>query len=69
MAGRVLVERGHQVVLHARDERRADDARTALSVPPFEHVVEREAPVRAAHVLTANALIGILPGRLNLIAA
>jgi len=31
MAGRVLAEQGHQVVLHARDERRAGDARTALS--------------------------------------
>ena len=30
MAGRVLAEQGHQVVLHARDERRADDARTVL---------------------------------------
>jgi NAD(P)-dependent dehydrogenase (short-subunit alcohol dehydrogenase family) len=30
MAGRVLAEQGHQVVLHARDERRAGDARTAL---------------------------------------
>jgi NAD(P)-dependent dehydrogenase (short-subunit alcohol dehydrogenase family) len=30
MAGRLLTEQGHQVVLHARDEGRADDARTAL---------------------------------------
>jgi NAD(P)-dependent dehydrogenase (short-subunit alcohol dehydrogenase family) len=30
MAGRLLAEQGHQVVLHARDERRASDARTAL---------------------------------------
>src|ERR1700730_18938538 len=30
MAGRLLAEQGHQVVLHARDERRAGDARTAL---------------------------------------
>ena len=31
MAGRVLAEQGHQVVLHARDERRASDATAALS--------------------------------------
>src|SRR3984893_12875231 len=31
MAGRVLAEQGHQVVLHARDGRRASDARSALS--------------------------------------
>jgi NAD(P)-dependent dehydrogenase (short-subunit alcohol dehydrogenase family) len=31
MAGRVLAEQGHQVVLHARDERRASDAMAALS--------------------------------------
>src|ERR1700731_4636600 len=30
MAGRLLAEQGHEVVLHARDERRAADARTAL---------------------------------------
>jgi NAD(P)-dependent dehydrogenase (short-subunit alcohol dehydrogenase family) len=30
MAGQVLAEQGHQVVLHARDERRAGDAKTAL---------------------------------------
>jgi NAD(P)-dependent dehydrogenase (short-subunit alcohol dehydrogenase family) len=30
MAGRLLAEQGHEVVLHARDERRAGDARTAL---------------------------------------
>jgi NAD(P)-dependent dehydrogenase (short-subunit alcohol dehydrogenase family) len=30
MAGQVLAEEGHQVVLHARDERRAGDAKTAL---------------------------------------
>ena len=32
MAGRVLAEQGHQVVLHARDERRASDAMAALFV-------------------------------------
>ena len=32
MTGRLLAEQGHQVVLHARDERRASDARTALPV-------------------------------------
>jgi NAD(P)-dependent dehydrogenase (short-subunit alcohol dehydrogenase family) len=31
MAGRVLAEQGHQVVLHARDERRASDAMAVLS--------------------------------------
>jgi NAD(P)-dependent dehydrogenase (short-subunit alcohol dehydrogenase family) len=30
MAGRLLAEQGHQVVLHARDRQRADGARTAL---------------------------------------
>ena len=30
MAGQVLAEEGHQVVLHARDERRAGDAKSAL---------------------------------------
>jgi NAD(P)-dependent dehydrogenase (short-subunit alcohol dehydrogenase family) len=30
MTGRLLAEQGHQVVLHARDERRASEARTAL---------------------------------------
>jgi NAD(P)-dependent dehydrogenase (short-subunit alcohol dehydrogenase family) len=31
MTGRLLAEQGHQVVLHARDERRAGDATAALS--------------------------------------
>lgn len=30
MAGRLLAEQGHQVVLHGRNERRSDDARKAL---------------------------------------
>jgi len=30
MAGRLLVEQGHEVVLHARNEARAEDTRTAL---------------------------------------
>jgi NAD(P)-dependent dehydrogenase (short-subunit alcohol dehydrogenase family) len=30
MAGELLAQQGHDVVLHARDERRADDARKAL---------------------------------------
>jgi NAD(P)-dependent dehydrogenase (short-subunit alcohol dehydrogenase family) len=30
MAGQVLAEQGHQVVLHARDERRAGDTKTAV---------------------------------------
>ncbi len=37
MAGQLLVEQGHQVVLHARDPSRADDARAAL--PEAEAVV------------------------------
>jgi NAD(P)-dependent dehydrogenase (short-subunit alcohol dehydrogenase family) len=37
MTGRMLAERGHRVVLHARDERRADDIRAA--VPDVEDVV------------------------------
>jgi NAD(P)-dependent dehydrogenase (short-subunit alcohol dehydrogenase family) len=30
MAGQLLVEQGHEVVLHARDQRRADDTRKSL---------------------------------------
>jgi len=37
MAGQQLVEQGHQVTLHARNEARAKDARAAL--PGAEHVV------------------------------
>jgi NAD(P)-dependent dehydrogenase (short-subunit alcohol dehydrogenase family) len=37
MAARLLVDEGHAVVLHARNEQRADDARRAL--PNAEHVV------------------------------
>ncbi len=37
MTGRMLVERGHRVVLHARSDRRADDVFTAL--PGLEGVV------------------------------
>ena len=37
MAGELLVEQGHGVVLHARNQARADDARRAL--PPAEAVV------------------------------
>ena len=37
MAGQLLVEQGHQVVLHARNESRADDARLAL--PAAEAIV------------------------------
>jgi NAD(P)-dependent dehydrogenase (short-subunit alcohol dehydrogenase family) len=37
MAGQLLVEQGHQVVLHARNGKRADDARQAL--PAAEAVV------------------------------
>ncbi len=38
MAGQLLAEQGHQVVLHARNRKRADDARMAL--PNVEAVVE-----------------------------
>jgi NAD(P)-dependent dehydrogenase (short-subunit alcohol dehydrogenase family) len=38
MAGKLLVEQGHQVVLHARNAARAEDARRAL--PKAEAVVE-----------------------------
>lgn len=37
MAGQLLVEQGHQVVLHARNQARADDARRAL--PEADSVV------------------------------
>jgi NAD(P)-dependent dehydrogenase (short-subunit alcohol dehydrogenase family) len=37
MAGQLLAEQGHQVVLHARNKKRADDAREAL--PEAEAVV------------------------------
>ena len=37
MAGELLVEQGHRVVLHARNQSRADDARRAL--PQAEAVV------------------------------
>ena len=38
MAGELLVQQGHQVVLHARNAARAEDARLAL--PRAEAVVE-----------------------------
>jgi NAD(P)-dependent dehydrogenase (short-subunit alcohol dehydrogenase family) len=38
MAGQLLAEQGHQVVLHARNRKRTDDARRAL--PNVEAVVE-----------------------------
>jgi NAD(P)-dependent dehydrogenase (short-subunit alcohol dehydrogenase family) len=38
MAGELLIDKGHQVVLHARNAARADDARRAL--PKAEAVVE-----------------------------
>ena len=37
MAGELLVKQGHQVVLHARDQARADDARRTL--PQIQAVV------------------------------
>lgn len=41
MAGQLLVEQGHSVVLHARNDARADDARRAL--PQAEAVVSGDA--------------------------
>ena len=38
MAGQLLAEQGHQVVLHARNRKRTDDARRAL--PNVEAVVK-----------------------------
>lgn len=45
-AGRLLVEQGHRVVLHARNAARADDARTAL--PAAEAVVVGDVSTLAA---------------------
>jgi NAD(P)-dependent dehydrogenase (short-subunit alcohol dehydrogenase family) len=49
MAGQLLTEQGHQVVLHARNSQRAEDARRAL--PTAEAVVEGDvmipSPARA----------------------
>ena len=46
MAGQLLVEQGHQVVLHARNAMRAADARRAL--PEAEAVVEGDVSTLAA---------------------
>lgn len=46
MTGRLLVERGHRVVLHGRAERRADDVRAAL--PEVEDVVVGDVSTVAA---------------------
>ena len=47
MAGQLLVEQGHEVVLHARNEARAKDARTALG---------RDVPVVIGDVSTIAAM-------------
>jgi NAD(P)-dependent dehydrogenase (short-subunit alcohol dehydrogenase family) len=46
MAGQLLVEQGHRVVLHARNGKRADDARRAL--PQTEEVVTGDLETIAA---------------------
>ena len=46
MAAKLLVETGHQVVLHARNRERADAARAAL--PQAEAVVEGDVSTIAA---------------------
>jgi NAD(P)-dependent dehydrogenase (short-subunit alcohol dehydrogenase family) len=46
MAAKLLVEMGHQVVLHARNRKRADEARAAL--PKAEAVVEGDVSTIAA---------------------
>jgi NAD(P)-dependent dehydrogenase (short-subunit alcohol dehydrogenase family) len=46
MAGQLLVEQGHRVVLHARNRKRADDARRAL--PRAEAVVTGDVETIAA---------------------
>jgi NAD(P)-dependent dehydrogenase (short-subunit alcohol dehydrogenase family) len=46
MAGQLLVEEGHRVVLHARNGQRADDARRAL--PQAEEVVTGDLETIAA---------------------
>jgi NAD(P)-dependent dehydrogenase (short-subunit alcohol dehydrogenase family) len=46
MAGQLLVEQGHRVVLHARNGKRADDIRRAL--PQAEEVVTGDLETIAA---------------------
>lgn len=70
MAGQLLVEQGHQVVLHARSEARADDARRALpqaeavvvgdlsSIAGARHVAEQVNKLGRFHAVIHNAGIG-----------
>ena len=53
MVGELLVEQGHAVVLHARNEARAEDARAAL--PQAEAVLIGAAYVAAAAFTIASA--------------
>lgn len=57
MTGRMLVERGHEVVLHARDERRADDVRAAA--PGVAHVVVGDLSTVRAMVDVAEQANGL----------
>jgi NAD(P)-dependent dehydrogenase (short-subunit alcohol dehydrogenase family) len=52
MAGQLLVEQGHQVVLHARNNNRADDARKTL--PNVEAVVEGDVSTLAGACSVAD---------------
>ena len=57
MAGELLVEQGHRVVLHARNQARADETRRAL--PQAEAVALGDlqpSPARAASPMQANKL-------------
>src|SRR5689334_16974404 len=53
MAGQLLAEQGHRVVLHARDDRRREDARGAL--PQADAVVVGDlSMVRGARAVAAQ---------------
>jgi NAD(P)-dependent dehydrogenase (short-subunit alcohol dehydrogenase family) len=54
MAGQLLVEQGHQVVLHARNSNRIEDARNAL--PNVEAVVEGDVSTLAGARSVADQL-------------
>lgn len=57
MAGQLLVEQGHQVVLHARNDSRAEDARRALPAAEAVVIGDVSAIAGARRVATeANAL-------------
>ncbi len=75
MAGQLLVEQGHRVVLHARNETRAGDARRALQEAESIVVGDLETIAGAKHVAAQvnalgrcdavihNAAVGYLEGR------